>query len=276
MGLLNDTRLDALVGGTPPLVSGVRRGDTGRWNSRIQPASIDLSMGNIYIPGARGDSAGSEQNPIQQLLLEQGQTAVVETLESLHLPPDVAGIGFPPSSVSMKGLLMTNPGHVDPGFEGRMRFTVINIAKAAYDLKSGDLICTLLFFEMNQKPAVDYSKLDKTDRPPSSNLESGLLNVLSRDFMDIDRRAEEKSRKIVDEVDLKSRRMQIAIPIMTALITGVVTLGLAIFTPLQELKDRIVTLEQTVDSAEVEESLENLTDKVADLEKRLDLEATDQ
>ncbi|HXH11371.1 MAG TPA: hypothetical protein VNP04_16615 [Alphaproteobacteria bacterium] len=50
---------------------------------------------------------------------------MVLTLEEFNLPGSIAVVGFPPSHVSFQGILMTNPGHVDPGYVGRMRFTVM-------------------------------------------------------------------------------------------------------------------------------------------------------
>ena len=166
---------------------------------------------------------------------------------------------------------MTNPGHVDPGFQGSMSFTVINIAKEPFELKCGDLICTLLFFEMQEKAAVDYDSLDKTGRPPRLGLD-GLLRILSRDFMNIDQRSEYKARKVVDEIDLETRQRQITIPVISALIAAVVTLGVAIFSPLQEIEERVLVVEQRLDPEDVKRSLSELRQKIISIENKIDSE----
>jgi dCTP deaminase len=116
--MLHDCELVRLVRATPPLVSDIKP-DIGSWDSRIQPASIDLSIGTIYRPlESLSDAEKGEYETGLSISLGQGETAVIETRETINLPATVAAIGFPPSSVSMQGLLMTNPGHVDPGYSG--------------------------------------------------------------------------------------------------------------------------------------------------------------
>ena len=269
MGLLNDKLLDARLGVPTPLVSGIRRGDMGRWNSHIQPASIDLSIGEIYVPGTQSGQPGSQGNGLKKLLLCQGQTAVVETAEKLVVPADIAGIGFPPSSVSMQGILMTNPGHVDPGYKGALRFTVINIAKEPYELRAGSLICTLLFLSMEQIPSLDYEKLDKTGQPAKPGLDAGLLRVLSHEFMDIDERAETKANDVVRKIDLKARYRQIGIPIITALIAAIVTIGVAVINPLQNVKERVSRVEGRLGSLGGEITLDSVEKRLGVIENKL-------
>src|SRR6266571_1725906 len=168
----------------PPLATNIRP-DIGRWNAKIQPASLDLTVGRILLPTEEDD----EQQPLvyeTNVSLNQGETAVVETHEYLRVPNTLAGIGFPPSSVSRDGLLMTNPGHVDPGFRGRLKFTVINMGKKPIELAAGKPICTLLFFRINA-PEYAYDKLDNTDKPQPPS-DSSLLRKLSKDFLEFDRR----------------------------------------------------------------------------------------
>ena len=133
MSLLRDEEIIAALTAQPPAVPYVEGVvlpvDPYSKDSPVQASSIDLRIGNIYLPGEKETDLGGAQNPKQDYSLKTGETAVITTLETLHLPGDIAAFGFPPSRVSFKGLLMTNPGHVDPGYEGVMRFTVINMPK---------------------------------------------------------------------------------------------------------------------------------------------------
>lgn len=244
MSLLNDEELAAAIGQQPPLVTHTRT-DYGRWNSKIQPASIDISIGKIFLPGAEGDAPGSDASPLQSHLLEQGQTAVVESLETLNMPPDLAAFGFPPASVSMNGLLMTNPGHVDPGFENRkLRFTVINFGKRGFQLKAADPICTLLFLKMRKPPRVPYNELDVSEKPKEPNSYVGLLQRLSHDFMDVDERSSKKAKDAVDRIDLKTRYRQIFWPAAVTILTALGAFGaFYILNPLKTLNDKVIALE---------------------------------
>jgi deoxycytidine triphosphate deaminase len=126
-------------------------------DSPVQPCSLDLHIGAIYQPGVKPGKAGSAGDPKSELVLSTGQTAVVATKESIHLPADHAGYGFPPSHVSSRALLMTNPGHVDPGYSGKLQFTVINMGREDYVLRSKDLIVTLLIFKLGKNVTKDYA-----------------------------------------------------------------------------------------------------------------------
>src|SRR5690348_3710155 len=124
MSLLRDDEIIAAINVQPPAVPYIEGillpADPYSKESPVQASSVDLHIGNIYLPGVRETEPGGAKNPKHDYCLKTGETAVVTTLETLHLPPNVAGFGFPPSRVSFKGLLMTNPGHVDPGYEGVM------------------------------------------------------------------------------------------------------------------------------------------------------------
>ncbi len=198
MSLLRDEELIAAITAQPPAaryVEGVALpvdpADRYSKDSPVQASSIDLHVGNIYVPGKKQGEIGGAQNPKIDHELYTGETAVVTTKERLHLPGDVAGFGFPPSRVSFKGLLMTNPGHVDPGYEGFMRFTVINMAREVYRLRRDDAIVTLLLFRMNAAAHSNWAQR----HPEGSNLPGQpAINRLSEDFVDVEKRAKKIAR----------------------------------------------------------------------------------
>jgi dCTP deaminase len=183
MRLLKDDELKDLYGGTTPIIAGIAAPkDWTDARSPVQPSSIDLHIGKISVPGHRSTHAPTEifhgRHP-----LPSGQTAVVTTLETLHMLPDLAAIGFPPSHVSVQGILMTNPGHVDPGYKGPMHLTLINMGREPFELRIGDPIVTVLFFRLDSAVSADY-----TVRNPGT-LADPDVNKLSRDFVDVENRA---------------------------------------------------------------------------------------
>jgi dCTP deaminase len=190
MKLLKDDQLKDLYSGAKPVVSGVAA--PTNWteaSSPVQPSSIDLRIGTISVPAQR-----TTQQPIVitkgRHPLPPGQTAVVKTQEQLRLPTNLAAIGFPPSHVSVQGILMTNPGHVDPGYEGPMHLTVINMGRESFELRIGDPIVTILFFELDTGVTKGYS-----DRNPA--LTEPDVNKLSRDFIDVENRAKKIANRAV-------------------------------------------------------------------------------
>lgn len=65
----------------PPLATLVSR-DFGRWNTQIQPASLDLTIGRILLPP---DDKSSDTRVIAEwnFALGEGKTAIIETREEL-------------------------------------------------------------------------------------------------------------------------------------------------------------------------------------------------
>src|SRR6266700_3695817 len=157
MKLLKDDELQTLYVGTSPVITGVPIPSSHTDpKSPVQPSSIDLHIGKICVPAEDASQPPSERTSGRHSLVP-GQTAVLTTREHLRMRPNLAAIGFPPSHVSVQGILMTNPGHVDPGYVGPMHLTVINMGRDSYDVSIGDAIVTVIFFELEANVTADYS-----------------------------------------------------------------------------------------------------------------------
>jgi dCTP deaminase len=160
-------------------------------SSPIQPSSIDLRVGEILVPGIlKTDPASTVATG--EFILGAGNTAIVKTAETLNLPKNMAAIGFPPSHISIKGLLMTNPGHVDPGYKGKLHLTVINMSRTSITLRRGDPILTVVFYKLDGDCKVGYEerKIGHISTAISASL-------LSPDFLDITKRAQAIADKAV-------------------------------------------------------------------------------
>jgi hypothetical protein len=112
MDLMIDSVLVTEITSKSPIIENLTQPvDFYSKDSPVQASSVDLHIGPIFLPDTKDDETGSERNPKKEHVLRTGETSVVATKETLHFPPDVAGIGFPPARISSLGLLMTNPGH---------------------------------------------------------------------------------------------------------------------------------------------------------------------
>jgi deoxycytidine triphosphate deaminase len=219
---LADSKLLEKLQGDSPIIDGVEFGEGAPdgIESPVQPCSIDLRIGDVFDPGAESGKPGAPGTPGKAMQLEPGETAVITTLEECHLPSDLASIGFPPNSVSSKGILMTNPGHIDPGYDGPLTFTVINMGEENYMLVRGDKIVSLLFFSLNPPASKNLREREK-DLPKTSKVES-LLAVLSADFLNISGRV----REAAATEEQKTRRLSLFVPI---LISVAAIIGSAMF-----------------------------------------------
>jgi deoxycytidine triphosphate deaminase len=83
---------------------------------------------------------------------------MVKLREAIALPSNIGGILLPKNGHSAsKGLLITNFGHVDPGFNGYLKCTVINFGQDDYVLEVGQPIACLLLFRLDEDAYPDWS-----------------------------------------------------------------------------------------------------------------------
>jgi deoxycytidine triphosphate deaminase len=264
MKLLTDTDLHQWMIHTSPIIKGVPKPPGGNWfapDSAVQPCSIDLHIGEIFLPETKKDEPGHQDSPIRKHILEAGHTAVVTTRESFSLPPDIAGIGFPPDSVSSQGILMTNPGHVDPGYKGSLRFTLINMGSGDYELREGDSIVTMLLFELSSPVQKDYAS-----RRAGQSKHGGIqdtLNHLAADFVNVEKRAAKIATMEVGKAALWAAVMPAFVSGIIALITA---LAVSWFSPswkepIQDMKKDLALLQGKADANDLRSDIRSLQSK---------------
>jgi len=261
MKLLIDAELQEKVSKGELVIGGFKESDKSCWktkDSAIQPCSLDLHIGEIFIP--QGDD-----KPLTKHCLQPGETVVIRTMETLHLSNKCAAIGFPPSSISRDGILTTNPGHVDPGYRGAFHITLINMGKKPYPLEKGGLIVTLLVFELDscsrgymqrrneacQEEECPCIKIDKCDSDYNkTRRKPGELDHLAPDFMDFERRIEGKVERAVFKAGWWKEVRPILVTLLVALIGG--------FWGYTKIEDRVKELEDV----QVEKRLNDIAGQI--------------
>ena len=239
-------------------------------SANIKSASLDLTIGSIFLPGSLPDDLGGCNKGRGEYNLNQGHTAVVRTREILRMGPERAAVAFPPSHVSLKGLLMTNPGHIDPGYEGPLHCTVINMGRESYPLKVGDRIMRTLIFQLdNYRQTSPLGDVTPTTRV-ENQITTELLARLSIDFLDVEKRAKSVAESIVSAATWRTTWIAALLPIGLAILT---TLGAVYLSPLQSTKDDIVKLRAdlsaTASRIEEKQDFYMLENKIASLNDHL-------
>jgi deoxycytidine triphosphate deaminase len=242
MAFLTDEDIRSLVSAAPQLAENVKSDGTQDRASAIQACSLDLTIGDIFIPGEDEGRPGSTSSPETILSLDQGHTAIIRTNETLNFPPDIGAIGFPPSSVSIKGLLMTNPGHIDPGYKGHLHFTVINMARKPMELRRGDKIVTLLLFKLPREVGTAYDKRTSGGQG-GGPIKPELLSRLSHDFLAIGERAQKAANSAVVRAEFL---FKVWIPLVTGLIAIIGTYWAAEVRIKDQFDARMRTIEQMI------------------------------
>ncbi len=110
----------------------------------IQPASIDLKFGEQVFRASDKNILRLKKG--KRVDLRPGELAVVTTLETIKLPRNIAAkIGLR-SEFTRRGLLLLSGPQVDPGYEGKLFLTLINLSSKPISVYVGQEFVTLEFF----------------------------------------------------------------------------------------------------------------------------------
>lgn len=274
MRLLVDRNITAALNEAYPIAEGLERPfDTNTTRSQVQAASLTFTIGEIFIPRTQPNDLGGLKCPRKDYDLPQGHTAVIRTRETIHLTARQAGIGFPPAFQSLRGLLMTNPGHIDPGYNGPLHCTVINMAHSSFRLARGDHIMRILLFEVpaDQSPNSPWHIRAGLSQYKigESPITGDLLDRLSVDFVDVGKRAEQAAAQEISRAQIRAMWL----PLGTAIATGVLAAFVAYVTSTASLNEKFNTLDKefiTVEGAlQYKNDITKLQDEIAAMKQQL-------
>ena len=119
---------------------------------QIQPSSVDLTAGNIYVPDnvkKINQTSSLSSLAVGQCMIAAGETIVIELAEDIRIGKGIGGLLLPPNSLTKNGIIMTNPGHIDPGYSGKLTVCLINMGKDAIAVEPNSVVATLLLFRLS-------------------------------------------------------------------------------------------------------------------------------
>lgn len=266
--------------------------DLGKSDCPIQPSSLDLTVGQIFDPPERKhgfDNLERWPQPLMGLRLLPGHSAIVETQQTLSLSNKISAFGFPPAHLARKALLMTNPGHVDPGYKGKLTFTVINLGREHIYLDRNDVIVTLLLFRFDDAGAEHGYANRRKDQPEITEKQrrksrSKLLNTLAPDFGDFTQRMNVAAEKAVNRTLAREEMKKYWVSALAVAVAAIVSAGIGFFkdtrtmdklstynadnrASVQELEGRLSELEFDAKNRIANQNINELTIEVEELRR---------
>ena len=126
-------------------------------DAQIQPASVDIRLGNTFSvvedtpSGVINLTEGIHYHTIEaeHYLLLPGQFVLATTMEYVELPDDLTAFVEGRSSLGRMGLFIQNAGWVDPGFHGEITLELFNANRCAIELTAGRRVGQLVFAKMD-------------------------------------------------------------------------------------------------------------------------------
>jgi len=123
---------------------------------RLKHGSYELSLSREVLttpsPNNTEAARGVGQGPT--FVIPSGQFALLYTEERLHIPDNVLAFISIKAKIKLKGLVNVSGFHVDPGFSGRLQFSVYNAGNEDVFLEFGKP-CFLLWFAELDKVTTD-------------------------------------------------------------------------------------------------------------------------
>lgn len=131
--------------------------------SRVTNCSYELSLGTqVFV--TEDDKTRRDIAIGKQIQIPPGQFANLLTEETVSVPDDALGLISMKFTLKQPGLVNVSGFHVDPGYTGRLLFSVYNAGPQAVPITSGKPAFLLWYCSL------DGATADRYDRPPRNEI----------------------------------------------------------------------------------------------------------
>jgi dCTP deaminase len=115
----------------------------------VESNAYELALGNeVFITTEHKKTILKDG---EQIVIPPGQFALLITKEYIKIPKDVMGFISIKARIKFRGLVNVSGFHVDPGFEGKLKFSVFNAASQNIILEPGMRIFPIWFADLDQE-----------------------------------------------------------------------------------------------------------------------------
>lgn len=127
---------------------------------QIQPASLDLRLGDKFIMYPRADVEEKDE-----IRIRPGACILAETKERLTIPNDLAVQVTGRSTLGRMFITVhQTAGWLDPGWDGEITLEMANLSRTSRTIKAGDRVAQAVFFPLD-KPSDGYDGQYEGDGP---------------------------------------------------------------------------------------------------------------
>lgn len=117
--------------------------------NHIDNVAYELCLGNeVYLTDSTSGKKEILDDKNSQVVIKPGQFALLLTQETVKLPDNVLAFISIKFSQKIKGLVNISGFHVDPGFNGKIIFSVYNAGPATIVLDKGERYFMIWFSEL--------------------------------------------------------------------------------------------------------------------------------
>ncbi len=164
-------------------------------------SAYNLRVGNTYY--ATSEEAVNKQKRIdlkdgEAFIIAPGQFAFLVTRETINVPENAIAFISMRTGIKFQGLINVSGFHVDPGYKGKLVYSVYNASPTNIQISEGDPLFKIWFADLDQTSGKDYIYTGAAPKTISNDLIRGM----SREVLSL-QGLSEKIREI--EADVKVR-----------------------------------------------------------------------
>lgn len=149
-------------------------------NFKLVEVKITKLSSEAIIPRyAKTGDAGLDICSMQDLVLNPGQRALIQTGLAIAIPNGYAGFMQPRSGLAIKhGITLVNtPGLIDSGYRGELKIILLNTdTKESFEIHKGDRIAQLVIQQVPDIRLELVEELDDTERGTNGFGSSGICS----------------------------------------------------------------------------------------------------
>ncbi|MEN5059036.1 dCTP deaminase domain-containing protein [Sphingobacterium kitahiroshimense] len=137
--------------------------------SHIKQAAYELCLGNeVYLTDDKNKTKVRLNDENNVITINPGQFALLLTDEVVNVPNNLLGFISIKASEKLKGLINVSGFHVDPGFKGKLLFSVYNASPSSIQLTKGKPYFLIWFSELKNTLSNDYLYNSKNHQDQNS------------------------------------------------------------------------------------------------------------
>lgn len=117
---------------------------------RVEQGHYELSLSREVLTTEDENGYRASQGEGKTLEIRPGQFALLYTSESVSIPTDAIAFISIKATIKLKGLINVSGFHIDPGFKGKIKFSVYNAANKSIFVQYDDPLFLIWFADLDQ------------------------------------------------------------------------------------------------------------------------------
>lgn len=181
---------------------------------RVKHGAYELSLGDEAFVTCGSSSTKTIIGPRGQIAIPPGQFGLLLTDEQVTVPADAVAFISIKASIKFRGLVNVSGFHVDPGFSGRLKFSVFNAGSAAVVLEPGEATFLIWFCCLDNPTSDIYAGAHMGQQTLSSDDVSKLQGEVA---------SPGSLKKQIDKVKNHVRFLQLQIVVLIGIVVSLFT-----------------------------------------------------